>query len=36
LALDKPIDLIEASEILDGGRVHREAEKTGVLVYERI
>jgi predicted nucleotidyltransferase len=33
-ALDRPIDLIEASEIVEGGQVQREIEKTGVLIYE--
>jgi predicted nucleotidyltransferase len=34
-ALGRPIDLIEASEIVEGGQVQREIEKTGVLIYER-
>jgi len=36
MLLDKPVDLIESSEIIDGGRVQREIEETGVLIYERI
>jgi len=35
-ALDVPVDLIEASQIVDGGRVQREIAETGVVIYERI
>jgi len=34
-ALDIPVDLIEASQIIDGGRVQREIAETGVVIYER-
>ena len=34
-ALDKQVDLIEAYEIIEGGRVQCEIEETGVLIYER-
>lgn len=34
-ALKKPIDLIEASQIINGGKLQLEIEKTGVLIYER-
>ena len=30
-----PVDLIEASQVVDGGRVQREIDETGVLIYER-
>ena len=30
-----PVDLIEASQIIDGGRVQREIAETGVVIYER-
>jgi len=34
-ALDAPIDLFEASQIIDGGRAQREIVETGVVIYER-
>jgi len=34
-ALRIPVDLIEASQIIDGSRVQREINETGVLIYER-
>ncbi len=34
-ALDIPVDLIEASQIIDGCRVQQEIAKTGVVIYER-
>jgi len=34
-ALNLPIDLVEASQIVNGGRVQREIAETGVLIYER-
>ncbi len=34
-ALDIPVDLIEASQIIDGGRAQREIAETGVVIYER-
>ncbi len=34
-ALKIPVDLIEASQIIDGGRAHREIIETGVVIYER-
>ena len=34
-ALRVPVDLIEASQIVDGGRAQREIAETGVLIYER-
>ena len=34
-ALEIPIDLIEASQIIEGGRVQREIAKTGIVIYER-
>jgi predicted nucleotidyltransferase len=33
--LDIQVDLIEASQILDGGSIQREIEKTGLVIYER-
>ena len=33
--LDIPVDLIEASQILDGGSIQREIEKTELVIYER-
>jgi len=30
-----PVDLIEASQLIDGGRAQREIAETGVLIYER-
>jgi len=34
-ALNVHIDLIEASQIIHGGRVQREIAETGVVIYER-
>jgi len=33
--LNIPVDLIEASQLIDGGRAQREIAETGVLIYER-
>ena len=30
-----PVDLIEASQIIDGSRVQHEIAETGVIIYER-
>ena len=30
-----PVDLIEASQIIDGGRAQREIAETGIVIYER-
>ena len=35
-ALGVPVDLIEASQIIDGGRAQSEIEETGVVIYERV
>ena len=35
-ALNIPVDLIEASHLIDGGRVQREIAETGVVIYERV
>ena len=34
-ALDAPVDLIEASQVIDGSKTQREIVETGVLIYER-
>jgi len=34
-ALKIPVDLIEASQVIDGGRAQREIMETGVVIYER-
>ncbi|MEL7623544.1 MAG: nucleotidyltransferase domain-containing protein [Clostridiales bacterium] len=34
-AFDIPIDLIEASQIVDGGRAQQEIAETGIVIYER-
>ncbi|MCL2194250.1 MAG: nucleotidyltransferase domain-containing protein [Treponema sp.] len=34
-ALNMPVDLIEASQIVGGSRVHREILETGIAVYDR-
>jgi len=34
-ALNVPVDLIEASQIIDGGRVQREIMETGIAIYDR-
>ena len=33
--LGVPVDLIEASQIIDGGRTQSEISKTGIIIYER-
>ena len=33
--LNIPVDLIEASQIVDGGRTQHEISETGVVIYER-
>ncbi|MCL2634408.1 MAG: nucleotidyltransferase domain-containing protein [Oscillospiraceae bacterium] len=33
--LDISVDLIEASQIIDGGQVQREIAETGIVIYER-
>lgn len=30
-----PVDLIEASQIIEGSRVQREIKETGIMIYER-
>ena len=35
-ALSVPVDLIEASQIVDGGHAQREISKSGVVIYERV
>jgi len=35
-ALNIPVDLIEASQIIDGGKAQREIAETGIVIYERI
>ena len=34
-ALDIPVDLIDARQLVEGGRVQQEIAKTGVVIYER-
>ena len=34
-ALRIPVDLIEASQVIKGGRAEREIAETGVIIYER-
>ena len=34
-AFEIPVDLIEASQIIDGGRVQHEIAETGIVIYER-
>ena len=34
-ALNVPVDLIEASQIIHGGRMQREVAETGIVIYER-
>jgi len=34
-ALNIPVDLIEASQIIDGGKVQLEIASSGVVIYER-
>ena len=33
--LNIPVDLIEASQIIDGSRAQREITETGIVIYER-
>ena len=33
--LGVPVDLIEASQIIDGGRAQKEITETGVVIYEK-
>jgi predicted nucleotidyltransferase len=33
--LNISVDLIEASQIADGGQIQREIEETGIIIYER-
>jgi len=33
--LDKPVDLIEYSQVIQGGKMQYEIEKTGISIYER-
>jgi len=35
-ALKISVDLIEASQVIEGGRVQREILETGVAIYERV
>lgn len=32
---DVPVDLIEASQVIDGSRVQHEINETGIIIYER-
>ena len=34
-ALSVSVDLIEASQVIDGGQAQREIAETGVVIYER-
>ena len=34
-ALQVPVDLIEASQIIKGSRAEHEIKKTGIIIYER-
>ena len=34
-ALRLPVDLVEASQLIDGGRAQREIAETGIVIYER-
>ena len=34
-ALGVPVDLIEASQVIDGGRAQNEIAETGIVIYER-
>ena len=34
-SLDIPVDLIEASQVIEGSRVQHEIIETGVIIYER-
>ena len=33
--MKRPIDLLELSQIVPGGRIQKEIEETGVVIYER-
>ena len=35
-AFQVPVDLIEASQLVEGGRTHSEVTNTGVVIYERL
>ncbi|MCL2796537.1 MAG: nucleotidyltransferase domain-containing protein [Firmicutes bacterium] len=35
-ALNIPVDLIDARQLVEGGRVQQEIAKTGVVIYERV
>jgi len=35
-ALNISVDLIEASQVVNGGRIQREIAETGVVIYERV
>jgi hypothetical protein len=34
-ALGTKVDLVEASQIIDGGKAQREISETGIVIYER-
>jgi hypothetical protein len=34
-ALRIPVDMIEASQVIEGGKAEQEIAKTGVIIYER-
>ena len=34
-AFDVPVDLIEVSDLVDGGKIQQEIAKTGVVIYEK-
>jgi len=34
-ALNIPVDLIDARQLVEGGRVQQEIAKTGIVIYER-
>jgi len=34
-AVQKPVDLLESSQVIPGGKIEKEIEKTGVVIYER-
>ena len=34
-ALRIPVDLIEASQVINGGRAQQEIEESGIVIYER-
>jgi len=35
-ALRVPVDLIEASQIIEGSRTQQEISETGIVIYERV